>query len=173
MAEQRVITIGLAQILVGEASAAGVMPTQLTKLGLTYKDTCRFVQESGEVTEHFEEGNPTPIIRYVEQKTPKLVFSIMDSNPEVLADFVGGKIANIGSSGNQVKTWQFNGNEQVKPKAIKVESKQGLFIEMPNASIDAHINAEFSAKGIFLIEFEVTPLSVTEGGAVRAYVPKK
>lgn len=172
MAVTKTITLGLSEILVGEANSGGVMPTSLTKIGLTYKDTCKFTQEAGEVTEHFEEGNPAPIVRFVEKKAPKLTFSIMDVSVQMLADYVGGKVEKMGDTGAQVDVWKFNGTEDVAPKAIKVKTKQGLCIEMPNASIEAHINAEFSAKGIFLVEFEVTPLSVAKDGAVRAYVPK-
>lgn len=173
MAATKTITLGLSEILVGKASPEGVMPKDLTKIGLTYKDTCKFVQDAGEVTEHFEEGNPAPIVRFVEKKTPKLTFSLMDASVQTLAAYVGGKVEKMGEPSAQVDTWKFNGTEDVEPKAIQVKTKQGLWIDIPNASIEAHINAEFSAKGIFLVEFEVTPLSVSADGAVRAYIPKK
>ena len=54
-----------------------------------------------------------------------------------------------------------------------MKSEQGLWFEMPNASIEAVINADMSAKGIFLVEFTVTPLAVTEGKGLRAYNPKE
>ena len=44
---------------------------------------------------------------------------------------------------------------------------------MPNADIEAVVNAAMSAKGIFLVEFTVTPLAVKDGKALRAYDPKE
>lgn len=171
-AKKPTITLGLSEIRVGDAAPNGVMPTSLEKIGRTYKDTCKLTQEAGEVTEHFEENNPAPIIRFVEKKIPKLVFSIMDADVDALAAYVGGKVVETGSDPNKVRTWQFDGTEKVAPRSIQVRTKQGLYIDIPNGSIEAHINAEFSAKGIFLVEFEVTPLSVDKNGAIRAYVPK-
>lgn len=54
------ITLGLAQIKVGEAAPNGTMPTALTKIGKTYKDTAKIGQDAAEVTEHFEEGKFSP-----------------------------------------------------------------------------------------------------------------
>lgn len=53
------VTLGLAEIMVGEASPAGTMPqeTAMKKIGKTYRDSAKFSQETSEVTEHFEEGN--------------------------------------------------------------------------------------------------------------------
>ena len=41
-----VITLGLCEIQVGAASAAGTMPAQMAKIGKTYKDTCKMTQDA-------------------------------------------------------------------------------------------------------------------------------
>lgn len=168
-----VVTLGLSEIMVGKAAANGKMPAigEMKKIGKTYKDTAKINQEASEVTEHFEEGNAVPVVRKVNKKPPKLTFSIMDADIDALVAYVGG--TKIEKSGGQKTKWAFDGNEAVDNKAILVKSEQGLWFEMPNASIEAVINADMSAKGIFLVEFTVTPLAVDEGKALRAYDPKE
>lgn len=162
------ITIGLAQIKVGAAAPNGTMPTSLTKIGKTYKDTCKMSQDAAEVTEHFEEGMAAPEYRKKSRKIPKLTFSIMDADAKMLAEYVGGTAT--GAAGKE--TWGYDGNEVVANKALLIETEQGLNFEIPNADIEAVINADMSAKGIFLVDFTVTPLAVTAGKALRG-VPKQ
>lgn len=160
-------TIGLAQIKVGKASPAGVMPTDMSKIGKTYKDTCKLAQDSPEVTEHFEEGMAAPAVRKKSLKIPKLTFSIMDADVNTLIAYVGG--SNVGTEEKPI--WGFDGNEVVANKAISVETEQGLDFNIPNADIEAVINSDMSAKGIFLVDFTVTPMAVDNGKALRA-IPK-
>lgn len=161
------ITLGLAQIKVGVAAPNGTMPTELAKIGKTYKDTAKIGQDAAEVTEHFEEGKSAPEVRKKQKKIPKLTFSIMDADVLNLVDYVGG--TNTGTE--LAPKWGFDGDEVVANKAIFVETEQGLNFEIPNGDIEAVINADMSAKGIFLVEFTVTPLAVTSGKAIRG-VPK-
>ena len=91
----------------------------------------------------------------------------MDADPTVLTNYVGGALVGTGATAK----WTFDGNEVVANKAILVVTEQGLNFEIPNADIEAVINADMSAKGIFLVDFTVTPLSVTSGKAIRG-VPK-
>jgi len=157
------ITLGLCKINVGVASPSGTMPTAMTKIGKTYKDTAKIAQDAADVTEHFEEGMAAPEVRKKSRKIPKLTFSLMDADPQILADYVGGEV-----TGGK---WGYNGDEVVANKAILVEAVQGLNFEIPNADIEAVINADMSAKGIFLVDFTVTPMAVTTGKAIRG-VPK-
>ena len=167
------ITLGLSEILVGKASEDGTMPaeSEMKKLGKTYKDTAKINQEASEVTEHFEEGRATPEVRKKSKKIPKLTFSIMDADIDALVKYVGG--TKVDKSGNSKTRWAFDGSEQVENCSILVKSEQGLHFEIPNGDIEAVINADMSAKGIFLVEFTVTPLAVKEGKAIRAYNPKE
>lgn len=167
------ITLGLSEILVGTASPNGTMPQEsaMKKLGKTYKDTAKLSQETSEVTEHYEEGRAAPEVRKKSKKLPKITFSIMDADIDVLVAYVGG--TKVNKSGNSKTKWAFDGSEEVENRAILVKSEQGLFFEIPNADIEAVINADMSAKGIFLVEFTVTPLAVKDGKALRAYDPKE
>lgn len=170
MADKRtsLITIGLSEIQVGVASKAGVMPAELHKIGKIYKDTCKIAQDTAEVTEHYEEGMAAPEVRKKSRKNPTLTFSIMDANVQDLVDYVGGE--NIGSE--LEPKWGYDGNEVVANKAIYVKTEQGLDFEIPNGDIEAVINGDMSAKGIFLVDFTVTPMAVDAGKALRG-IPKK
>lgn len=168
-----IITLGLSEILVGVAAPNGVMPqaSAMKKIGMTYRDSAKMNQDAAEVTEHFEEGNATPAVRKVQKKVPKITFSIMNADIDTLVEYVGG--TKISKSGGEKTKWAFDGSEQVANKSILVKTEQGLYFEIPNASIEALINADMSAKGIFLVEFTVTPLAVSAGKAIRAYDPKE
>lgn len=164
------ITLGLSEIQVGTAAPNGTMPTTLTKVGKTYKDSCKLAQATSDITEHFEEGKAAPEVRLKQKKIPVLTFSIMDPDAQALTDFVGGSFTAAVTGANPVPAkWGFNGDESVANKSVRVQTKQGLWIDIPNADIEAVVNAEFSTKGIFLVEFTVTPLAVTANKALVAY----
>lgn len=154
------ITIGLSEIQVGAANTAGVMPETMSKIGKTYRDTCKMNQDKADVTEHYEEGKSAPEYKKKTKKIPVLTFSIMDPDTQFLADYVGGS--------NASSVWSFNG-EVVANKAVRVKSEQGLWIDIPNADIEANINADMSAKGIFLVDFTVTPMAVSNNKPLQAY----
>ncbi len=166
MAIQRtsLITLGLCEIQVGAAGADGKMPVEMGKIGKTYKDTCKIAQDAADVTEHYEEGMAAPEVRKKSRKIPKLTFSIMDANVDDLVAYVGGeKIEDA---------WGYNGDEVVANKAIRVITEKGLDFDIPNGDIEAVINADMSAKGIFLVDFTVTPMAVSAGKALKG-TPKK
>ncbi len=157
-----VITLGLSEIKVGVAAPNGTMPSELAKIGKTYKNTCKIAQETSEVTEHYEEGKAAPEVRKKQKKVPVVTFSIMDPDPQLLADFIGGEVTGEGDEA----VWGYSGDEVVANKAISVIPEQGLQFDIPNGDIEAVINADMSAQGIFLVDFTVTPLAVTAGKAI-------
>lgn len=162
-----VITLGLCQIKVGAAAANGTMPSNMAKIGKTYKDTCKIAQDAADVTEHFEEGKAAPEVRKKSKKMPKVTFSIMDADVQALIDYVGG--TNVGTE--SAPKWGYDGDEVVANKAILVETEQGLDFEIPNGDVEAVINADLTASGIFLVDFTITPCAVSAGKALRG-VPK-
>lgn len=155
------ITFGLAQILVGLAAPNGTMPGSMTKIGAVNQGTCKFAQATSDVTEFFEEGKAAPKVRRKQKKMPVLTFSLMDADAQNLADYIGGTV----TGGN----WGFDGTETVPERSIRVQTEQGLFFDIPNGDIDAVINGELSKKGLFLVDFTISPLAVTAGKAFNAY----
>lgn len=163
MADSTTITLGLCQILVADANAAGTMPAKasMAKIGKTYKDTANINQDAADVTEHFEEGKSAPEVRKKSKKIPKVTFSLMNPDPAMLAAYVGGEVDNNGD-------WGYDGDEVTANKAVYVETEQGLDFAIPNGDIEAVINGALSASGIVLVDFTVTPCAVTTGKAIRA-----
>ena len=163
MAQTRtsLITLGLCEIKVGTAAPNGTMPAEMNKIGKTYKNTCKIAQATADVT------MAAPEVRKKSRKIPTLTFSIMDANVQDLIDYVGGE--NVGDGENP--EWGYDGNEVVANRAIQVVTEQGLDFNIPNGDIEAVINADMSAQGIFLVDFTVTPMAVTAGKAIRG-VPK-
>lgn len=156
-----VITLGLSKILVGAASADGTMPESsgMTKIGKTYKDSCKIVQDPSEVTEHYEEGKASPEYRKKAKKVPRITFSLMDVSAKMLANYMGGKESN--------GEWSFDGDEVVGNYAIRVVPEQGLAFNIPNGDVEAVMDAEMSSKGILLLNVTVTPMAVNQGGSIR------
>lgn len=155
------ITLGLTEIQVGTASTSGEMPVSLAKLGKTYKESCNVKQDTADVTEHYEEGKASPEVRSKSKKVPKISFSIMDPDVDMLVAYIGG--VKIGTK------WGFDGTEIVANKAISLIPEVGLVFDIPNGDIEATINFEASKKGIFLVDFVVTPLAVTANKAIYSY----
>ena len=164
MADSTTITLGLCQILVADANAAGTMPEKasMTKIGKTYKDTANINQDAADVTEHYEEGKSAPEVRKKSKKIPKVTFSLMNPDPTMLATYIGGSVD------DSTHGWGYNGDEVVANKAVYIETEQGLDFAIPNGDIEAVINGALSASGIVLIDFTVTPCAVTTGKAIRA-----
>lgn len=156
-----VITQGLAQVQIGTASTSGTMPGSLTKIGAVYKDSCKLTQDTASVVEHFEEGQSAPLFQNEDLKMPSLAFQLMDADVDLLALAIGGSV----TSG----VWGFDGTVKNSNKAVKVVTKQGLVFDIPNGRIRATLNAEFSEKGINLLDVVVTPLAVTSGYPLMAY----
>lgn len=156
-----VITLGCSQISFGVAAPDGNFPVSVAKMGKLTKETCKITQDKSEVTEHFEEGKATPLARVKQKKIPVVTFSISDADPQFLADYVGGTVVN--------GKWGFDGSELVVNRAIRITPEQGMTIEIPNADIDAVINADMSKKGLFQVDFTVTPMAVTANKSIYAY----
>lgn len=156
--------IGIKQIKVGEAAPNGTMPTDMTKIGKVYQGTCKIAQDAPEVKEHFEENVAAPDIVIKQNKMPKVTFSLFDVTPQMLAEFIGGTVTGTGNT----ESWGYDGTEVVANKAIALETSIGNFdIEIPNADIQAVIDADMSKQGIFLVNFTVTPAAVTAGKALK------
>lgn len=158
------ITLGLSEIKVGTAAPTGVMPTEgMVKIGKTYKDSCKIAQDPSEVIAHHEEGKPAPVIRVKNKKIPSVKFSIMDPDVAMLAKYIGG--TDTGSR------WGFNGDEVTENASFSIIPEQGLQFDIPNGDVDCVINDDASKKGIFLLDFTVTPMAVSDGAKALQAAP--
>lgn len=159
-------TRGLLQISVGavDLTPDGVFPADFTKLGEAYKDSVKFSQDDPEKTEFFEEGKSVPAVITETKKVPVFSCSIMNPDPKFLSDYLGGSFT--AASSTRGSLWGYDGSEVVADKGVLIESKVGMKLLIPNAKIQAKMNAELSDKGLFLIDLTITPQAVTSGKAI-------
>ncbi len=129
-----------------------------TKVGMTYKDSCKMTQDAPDITEHFEEGHTSPAVLEETKKTPKLEFSIMNPDAQFLQTHLGG------TYDSTTKTWSFDGTETVTEGKWDVITKKGLDFTINRGKANATIDFDISDKGLLLVKFVVTPLQPTEAG---------
>ena len=164
-----VISLGLSEIQVGAIAADGGEAATFTKIGKTYEKTCKLVQEKGDVTEHYEEGQSAPEVRKKKKKVPILTFSIMDPDPTFLKAYLGGTTTGTGDA----MVWSWGDTDEDIEASIRAVPEMGLVYTIPRADIEAVINAEMSSQGINLVDFTVTPLKPKKAGVATMKARKK
>ena len=148
------ITLGLTKIEVGAIAVDGGMSTTLATLGYTHADSCKMVTEDPTVTEHYAEEVDDPVASVSKKGKTIVTWSIMDPDADALADVLGGT-ATLG-------VWESPDTQPIIEKSVKITPNVGFSIEIPRASITGKINAEFSKKGIFLVDMKATVMMPTK-----------
>lgn len=147
---KKTYTIGLSKIEVGAIAEGGGMGTDLAVLGYTYQDTCKMTQEDPETTDHYAEEADDPVVSISRGGKTLFNFSIMNPSVVVMADLLGGK-GTVGTDATPDK-WEAPDKIPVVEKSVRITPEQGLKFEIPRMKLVSKINAEFSKKGILLIE---------------------
>ena len=164
-----VISLGLSEIQVGQIATDGGEATSYEKIGKTYQNTCKLVQEKADVTEHYEEGQSAPEVRKKKKKVPILTFSIMDPDPTFLKSYLGGEVTGTGDD----MEWSWSDTDEDIEASIRVVPEIGLVYTIPRADIEAVLNADMSSQGINLVDFTVTPLKPKKAGVKTMRARKK
>lgn len=154
------VTLGLSKIEVGAIGLDGAMGTTLATLGLTYQDTCKMTQDDPEMTEHYAEEQDDPVVSTARGGKTAFNFSIMDADLQVLKTLLGGDISGTGPT----EKWTAPVKLPIIEKSVVITPEQGLQFEIPRMRLVSKINAEFSKKGIMLIEVAGTVLTPTKSG---------
>lgn len=163
------ISLGLSEIQVGQIEADGGEATSYTKIGKTYQNTCKLQQETGDVTEHYEEGQAAPEVRKKKKKVPVLTFSIMDPDPTFLEAYLGGTTTGTGDD----MEWSWSDTAEEIEASIRAIPEVGLVYTIPRGDIEAVLNADMSSQGINLVDFTVTPLKPKKAGVPSIKARKK
>lgn len=163
------ISLGLSEIQVGQIAADGGEATSYTKIGKTYQNTCKLQQETGDVTEHYEEGQAAPEVRKKKKKVPVLTFSIMDPDPTFLEAYLGGTTTGTGDD----MEWSWSDTAEEIEASIRAIPEVGLVYTIPRGDIEAVLNADVSSQGINLVDFTVTPLKPKKAGVPSIKARKK
>lgn len=161
-----IFTLGLSLIEVGAVGQEGDMGTTLASLGYTYQDTCKMTQEEPETTDHYAEEVDDPVVSISRGGKTNFAFSIMNPSVKVLEDLLGG----TGTEGNGTTThdkWEAPDKIPVVEKSVRITPEQGLKFEIPRMKLLSKINAEFSKKGILLIEVAGTVMQPSKTGVKK------
>lgn len=156
-----IITLGLSKIEVGAIAVDGGMGTNLASLGYTYQDTCKMTQEDPETTDHYAEEVDDPVVSISRAGKTLFNFSIMNPTVTVLADMLGG------TADETAETWSAPAKFPTVEKSVKITPEQGLKFDIPRMRLTAKINAEFSKKGILLIEVAGTVMAPEKTGEAK------
>jgi hypothetical protein len=163
-----VVTLGLSKIEVGAIAADGDMGTSLATLGYTYQDTCKMTQDDPETTEHYAEEVDDPIVSISRGGKTNFAFSVMDADLTVLQTLLGGETTGTGG----MQKWSAPDKLPVIEKSVRITPEQGLKFEVPRMKLASKINAEFSKKGILLIDVAGTVLQPTKSGVKKMTATK-
>jgi len=161
-----IFTLGLSKIEVGAIGEQGDMGTSLLPLGYTYQDTCKMTQDDPETTDHYAEEVDDPVVSISRGGKTNFSFSIMNPSVTVLADLLGGTGTEGDGSTTQDK-WEAPDKIPVVEKSVRITPEQGLKFEIPRMKLISKINAEFSKKGILLIEVSGTVMQPTKTGVKK------
>lgn len=143
-----IYTLGLSKIEVGAIASDGGMAADgdLKALGYTYQDTCKMTQEDPETTEHYAEEVDDPVVSTSRGGKTLFNYSIMNPSVTVMADLLGG------TADEDTNSWEAPDKLPTVEKSVRITPEQGLKFEIPRMKLVSKINADFSKKGILLIE---------------------
>ncbi len=162
---KKTYTIGLSKIEVGDIAQSGGMGENLEVLGYTYQDTCQMTQEDPETTDHYAEEVDDPVVSISRGGKTNFNFSIMNPSVTVLADLLGGK--GTPGTGDTPDKWEAPDKIPTVEKSVRIIPEQGLKFDIPRMKLVSKINAEFSKKGILLIEVAGTVMQPTDAAAKK------
>lgn len=155
-----IVTLGLSKIEVGDIASGGGMGTTLAPLGLTYQDTCKMTQEDPETTEHYAEELDDPVVSVSRGGKTNFAFSIMNADVDTLVTLLGGTKSAAGA-------WEAPDKLPIIEKSVRITPEQGLKFEIPRMKLVTKINAEFSKKGLLLLEVAGTVLAPTAAASKK------
>lgn len=161
----KVFTLGLASIEMGAVGGSSK-----AALGYTYQDTCKMTQEDPETTDFYAEEVEDPVVSTSRSGKTTFEFSLMDPSPETMVQLMGGTAGKSSTEKTDNDKWDAPDKAPNIEQAITITPEQGLKFDIARAKINAKINAEFSKKGILLIDVKATVLKPASGSKLVATV---
>lgn len=148
-------TYGLKSIKSAEPSADGTMPTALTELCKTYRDSCEFIEEEANITEEFSDQEDDPIMIFSEKGTKSIRFSTFDYSPETLTKLKGGTVVD--------GQWAEPSSTPEIYQAIEIVTNTNLPFHFPKCRVLARFNTRLVKNGLSLLEVTLRPVSPGDG----------
>lgn len=152
------INIGAAKIEIGDPATDGGMGQTLAALGLTTKDTIRFINEKGSETEFLAEEIDPPI--YVSKRAGSKTFTFQVANPDLdtLVKVFGG------TKDTTTNSWQAPITEPIIIKSLKFTPKKGMGFEFPKTQLSATWTSEIGKDKLMGIDVEFKVLQPDKEG---------
>lgn len=155
-----VTALGLSKIEVADIDATtGLASGSFETLGKTYENTCKLTEDDAEETEFYceEEDDPQEVIS--KRGKTKLAFSLMNANASIMAKVFGGTA--------EGGVWSAPDKLVEVEKVVKITPRIGGVMEIRRLKMRAKINADYSKKGLFLVEVSGTVLTPLVTGVAR------
>lgn len=164
---KKVFTLGLASI---KGGAVGTAAGSLAAFGYTYQDSCKMTQEDAETTDFFAEEVDDPVVSTSRAGKTTFEFSLMDPSPDTMEDLMGGTAGKTSQEATENDKWDAPDKAPNIEMHLEITPEQGLKFDIARAKVEAKINAEFSKKGILLIDVKATVLKPSAGAKLVATV---
>lgn len=158
------ITIGLAEIALGDIESDGGMSTSLEPWGYTEEDSCQIQFAEPEITEFVPEEIDDPIYVSSKEGTKNVTFKVMDAGTDTLVNIFGGTVTTTGVAPNQVKTFNPPSTSVSIEKSLQITPKEGLIFKATRAKITASLDSTYSKNGLFTITVNARILKPTKAG---------
>jgi hypothetical protein len=155
---EKIYTLGLEKIEMGEVGTDGGMGTTLAQIGYTYEDTCTLTTEDPTDTEFYVEELDDPVAVISKQGKTTFSFSLANPSADTLKELMGGTV------NSSTGAWEAPTKLPTIEKSVKITPTQGFVITVPRMKIVAKFNANFSKTNMTLVEVTGTVLTPTKDG---------
>jgi hypothetical protein len=136
--------VGCKNIKVGNLAADGGISTSLADIGKLYKQTVSLVEEDGQVTRHFAEGQRFPFLNVVDAAGVILKFTLTDISAAILAKWLGGTAA--------TNTWTSATDSFSVEQSVTADTLFGVTIEVVRCFLYGKITWNMNRTEIAKIE---------------------
>lgn len=149
------VAFGVKSIKKGGINTSTGLAENLVNVGDVYRDTATLTQEDGETTDHYSEFKNDPVVTITEPGETTLEFSLMDTEADVLVQYLGGTVTTVSS----VKSWNKPSSVPDIEASFELETIDGTKFTINRAKVSAKINGELARKGITLLEVKARVLT--------------
>ena len=152
----KVTALGLSKIEVADIDpATGLAKGEYSTLGKTYENTCKLTEDDPEETEFYCEEEDDPQETISKRGKTKLAFSTI----------FGGTYTE--KTGEAPAFWESPDQLVEVEKYVKITPRIGGVVEIRRLKMRAKVNADYSKKGLFLVEVSGTVMTPLVAGVKR------
>ncbi|MDO9554527.1 hypothetical protein [Rhodonellum sp.] len=141
------VTYGASKIELGVFSAVDGSASGFVEIPV-YKDTFTMTEAEPNKTQHYQQGRSNPRLERFNANPLDIAFQIMDTDPDVLLQFLGGTVATV----NTKKVWRSPKTKSEQVKALRITCDDGSIIVIPKFNFYARPNLTITDANINLID---------------------